>query len=78
MSIQRILNDIKDNAGIYLIILAIIVISDDCYWFSTAANKMLISVKYGFFVVFPLFLYMKFGQHSVGIYTTLNNSTRNE
>ena len=71
MSIQKILNDIKDNAGIYLIILAIIVISDDCYWFSTAANKMLISVKYGFFVVFPLFIYMKFGQHKIKIASIL-------
>ncbi len=67
ISIPKIYSDIKNNAGIYLIILAIIVISDDCYWFSTSSNKMLVSVKYGFFVIFPLFIYFKLGKPQINI-----------
>lgn len=38
----------------------IIVISDDCYWFSTTSNTLFVKIKYGFFVILPIFLYIKF------------------
>lgn len=37
----------------------IIVISDDCYWFSTTSNTLFVALKYVFFVVLPIYLYIK-------------------
>lgn len=45
----------------------IIVISDDCYWFSTTTNTLFVEIKYGFLVVFPIFLYTKFKRPQINV-----------
>lgn len=58
-SFRKLILDIRQNFSLYAIILMIIVISDDCYWFSTTSNTIFVAIKYVFFVVFPIYLYVK-------------------
>lgn len=58
--LKKLKLDINQNFSLYAIILMIIVISDDCYWFSTTSNTLFVAIKYGFLVIFPIFLYTKF------------------
>ena len=65
--INTIKNDLLHYGKLYAIILSIILISDDCYWFSTATNPLLISFKYAFLVVLPICLYFSLGRPKINI-----------
>lgn len=64
---KRIREIVKCNASLYLILLSIIVISDDCYWFSTSTNTTLVALKYGFFVLLPFYIYKKYKVHNINL-----------
>ncbi len=60
MKLARYVQHIKQNLHLYIIILMVMIISDDCYWFTTADSRLLVMVKFAFYVLFPFYLYIKF------------------
>lgn len=67
MKIIGLIRHIKHNWNLYIIILMVMVVSDDCYWFSTAKDESFVMIKFAFYVLFPLYLYETRGHPKINI-----------
>lgn len=54
-----VIERIRDNKFLFLFIASLIVISDDCYWFSTSGDQTMITIKYTFLAFLPILLFFK-------------------
>ena len=55
----NIIQKLKTDLFVYILVFSLIIISDDCYWFSTSGNHLLFNIKLIFTFFLPVLLYYK-------------------